>query len=718
LVTSAFLIIIPHRVFPAGRIVDAFRHMARAKHVGKIVASFYDTHIKVKRLKKQAPRFPSDATYLITGGMGGFSLSIAGWLVENGVRNLVLVGRSGVPNDKAAAVIGKLEKTCARIMIKKADVTKKSQIVDILRMITEQMPPLKGIIHGAMVLDDCPLSEMTGSQFTRVMDPKVEGAWNIHELTQDYPLDFFIMLSSVASLVGNSGQANYVAANTFLDTLAHFRRNMGLPGISINWGSISQVGYVAEHADVAEYFHNVGLIGRSPKQAMDILGSVIRIKPVQVGVAHINWQKMMRNIGMSDRAVMRTSGLMDQNLTVGQQSGEESNIREMLDQAKADEKAEILNNYINEQLLHILGVPISKIDPDQSLAELGLDSLMAVELKIVMESDLLINLPMFELMKGPSVARLMKIITRQILRESSDIKRMQKQDDNAFNNRMIRLKGNGNRSPLFCIHGAGGDINVFKQLANIMTEDQPVFGIPSRALVSEENEHETVRDLVNEYVGLIRGYQSHTPVSLLGFSFGGLLVLNLASRLEHLGDEIAFVGLVDPDIPVNIEPGDRRVLFSNLISSMVAILSARSDDFTVSPEILHSEKFNNLLNNLFEASSKERVLLLFEWIKENQMVSSKIPEQDIKKFLFLISKHSDMRATMELDSIRSDLYVWEAKKKLSGKDAIETDWSLFTSGNCYRQFLDTDHFNILYPPNVNEIADQIEKRLGMMLRTI
>jgi len=194
------------------------------------------------------------------------------------------------------------------------------------------------------------------------------------------------------------------------------------------------------------------------------------------------------------------------------------------------------------------------------------------------------------------------------------------------------------------------------------------------------------------------------------------LVLNLASRLEQLGVEIAFVGLVDPDIPLNNEPGDRRVLFSNLISSMVTTLSARSDDFTVSPEILHSERFNSLLNNLFEASSKERVLLLFEWIKENQMVSSKIPEQDIKKFLFLISKHSDMRATMELDSIRSDLYVWEAKKKLSGKDAIETDWSLFTSGNCYRQFLDTDHFSILYPPNVNEIADQIEKRLGMMLK--
>ena len=144
---------------------------------------------------------------------------------------------------------------------------------------------------------------------------------------------------------------------------------------------------------------------------------------------------------------------------------------------------------------------------------------------------------------------------------------------------------------------------------------------------------------------------------------------------------------------------------------MVTTLSARSDDFNASVEILNSDSFTTLVNRLMESSSEKSTSLLFQWIKDNQLVSSNIPEQEITKFLDLFNRHSKLRAAMKIDCIESDLFIWEVKKKLSGKNPLDTDWKQFTTGKCSRQMMDTDHFNILYPPWINRIADQMGKKI-------
>jgi hypothetical protein len=137
------------------------------------------------------------------------------------------------------------------------------------------MPPLRGIIHAAMVLDDDVLLRLNQVRFRTVMTPKVAGAWNLHNLTLDCELDFFVLFSSIASIVGNQLQANYAAANSFLDVLAAHRRRLGLPCLTVNWGALSGVGYVSRHAEVQELLGRVGFEFFSARWATDTLGRLL-----------------------------------------------------------------------------------------------------------------------------------------------------------------------------------------------------------------------------------------------------------------------------------------------------------------------------------------------------------------------------------------------------------------------------------------------------------
>lgn len=153
------------------------------------------------------------------------------------------------------------------------------------------MPPLRGVMHAAMVLDDGLLQHLDGDRLAQVMAPKALGAWHLHKLTMRLPLDFFVMFSSVASLVGNPGQGSYVAANSFLDALAYHRRALGLAATSINWGVLADVGVASKDTTLLQHLERVGMKSLSPRQAVTTLGRVLRTHQVQVGVMELDWQR-------------------------------------------------------------------------------------------------------------------------------------------------------------------------------------------------------------------------------------------------------------------------------------------------------------------------------------------------------------------------------------------------------------------------------------------
>jgi acyl carrier protein len=240
----------------------------------------------------------------------------------------------------------------------------------------------------------------------------------LHALTLHRPLDFFVLFSSVSSLVGNPGQANYVAANAFLDALAHYRRSVGLSATTINWGHVAGVGYVSRHQELSELLTSRGFLGLSPQQAMKALTRTLQKKPIQIGVMRMDWQKVAKSLSTAELSQM-LSALAGAS-TLEQQGGEEgSRIREVVLQAKAEEREEIIQTYIREQVARVLGASASKLDADRPLNELGLDSLMGVELKNRVESDLTLSLPMRELMQSPTINSLSRAILGQLTTSAS-----------------------------------------------------------------------------------------------------------------------------------------------------------------------------------------------------------------------------------------------------------------------------------------------------------
>ena len=238
---------LPVQSFPIEQAAAAFHHMAQARHIGKVVltipplASVPELPIRTHHVP---PTIHGDASYLITGGLGGLGLRVAQWLVSQGARQVALVGRSAA-SAEALKTIASLEAAGARILVAQADVSSSTEVAALLVTLRQKLAPLRGIVHAAAVLDDHTVLELSAEHFRTVARGKLQGAWNLHALTLGVPLDFFILFSSLASVVGTPGQGNYAAANAFLDALAQYRHGLGLPALSLQWGAFSEVGLAA-----------------------------------------------------------------------------------------------------------------------------------------------------------------------------------------------------------------------------------------------------------------------------------------------------------------------------------------------------------------------------------------------------------------------------------------------------------------------------------------
>lgn len=406
---------LPHRVFAISNAAGAFRHMAQAKHLGKVVLSLQDQTTAIAPSSEEPmTTFRADATYLITGGLGGFGLTVAQWLVDNGARHLVLASRRGSASPETQQAIAALEGVGAQVLIAKADVSLPDETATLLARITQDMPPLAGIVHAAMVLDDCLLLNLNQERLERVLAPKMSGAWNLHAQTLQIPLDFFVLFSSMSCVFGIPGQGNYAAANAFLDALAHYRRARGLPGLTINWGYLGNVGYVARNEKIGERFEQLGVTSFTPGQALELLGRLLRQDASQVGVMRVNWAQQ-RKMFVADTVPPKFARLYEEAASeTAASTAEGVPTRKALLAVAPEQRKQLMQEMLRDKVARVLGSAAGKLDIDKPLTEVGLDSLMAVELRNWIESDLRLNLPIVELMRGPSVARLADILLEQI----------------------------------------------------------------------------------------------------------------------------------------------------------------------------------------------------------------------------------------------------------------------------------------------------------------
>jgi hypothetical protein len=278
------------------------------------------------------------------------------------------------------------------------------------------MPPLKGIIHAAGVLDDGMLAEMEIARFASVMRPKISGAWNLHLETLDRELDFFLLFSSAASLLGSPGQANYSAANAFLDTLAHHRRASGLPAMSINWGPWAEVGLAARPDRGGRLaLHGVGSI--TPTQGVEILELLLEQDAAQVGVLPVDWQQWnlsYTGAGGSKMICRLLDGIDKGLIEPGRLMSKQGLTAQTLMEAEASDREHLLQMYLRDKVALGLGLAPSSVELNWPLSKHGLDSLLAVELKHRVEADLGVSVPIIKLLGGADIAQLATFILDQV----------------------------------------------------------------------------------------------------------------------------------------------------------------------------------------------------------------------------------------------------------------------------------------------------------------
>ena len=405
---------LPFRSFPASRIDAAFRLMAGGKHTGKVIVAFADAFV----LRNGEPPLPafavkSDGAYLITGGLGGFGRVLSEWLVECGARHLVLTSRSGASTPEAVAFLEKLKGLGVDVKVIKADIGSSKDVKRLIKEVSAASVPLKGIFHLAMVIDDVPLSALNSERLRTVMAPKAHGAWLLHENTKDLELDCFVLFSSVSSIFGNPAQGNYAAANAFLDSLAHHRRALGLPALAINWGVLGGEGYVARNERVAEFLARQGTTALTPGEVTTLLESFLTANVAQALAIRVDWGKWRQSFrGMQENPLVQN--IYAAGVDVQETSGGSSDWKARINAASADERDGVIGQAVRDVVGTVLRVKPDSLRDDQPLTDLGLDSLMGVEIETMIEGSIGVALPPTSLMRARTIGQIASLISEHL----------------------------------------------------------------------------------------------------------------------------------------------------------------------------------------------------------------------------------------------------------------------------------------------------------------
>ncbi len=383
---------LPTQVFPVSKASDAFRHMAQAKHVGKIAITMKDADASFE-LSSRTITFQADGTYLITGGLGDLGITFAKWLASLGARQIVLVGRNQ-PSEVAQKVIDDLRSSDVNVLAVQADVTNIDQLSALFAQIKTTMHPLKGVIHAAGLLADGTILQMDRERFSQALAPKVLGAWNLHTLTADEPLDFFILFSSIAAVLGTPAQVNYAAGNAFLDALARYRRAQDLPALSINWGPWSEIGLASSEAIRGQRLWQQGLKSISPSQGLDAMSMVMAQAIPQIGVMPFDARKWCSAQPAAANSSLFKDMLKQMTVEASVKSSPDRNLHEELMAVLSGKQRRVLfENLIREQIAQVLHLAPSRIPIDKPLQTLGINkSLMSIELRNRLEDCLHVTL--------------------------------------------------------------------------------------------------------------------------------------------------------------------------------------------------------------------------------------------------------------------------------------------------------------------------------------
>ncbi|PST21171.1 beta-ketoacyl synthase [Rhizobium sp. JAB6] len=424
LFTEEKLTPLPYRAFAYDEIGNAFRLMQNAGHIGKIVVRPPVTGADgVLRAPAKSLRFDGKGVFLVAGGIGGFGLSAADWLVSKGARRIALCSRRGIADAETKQAIADWAKRGVATTLHACDITDAAAVETLLASLRTE-GALKGVIHAAMVLDDALLANLTPERNRPVLEVKIRGAENLDRLTRDDRLELFLLFSSATTMLGNPGQANYVMANGYLEGLARARRAAGRPALAVGFGAIADKGFLARNIEVNDLLSK--RIGKAALKARDALEQVERymladrgaVDAAAVMIAEIDWNAA-RLLPIAGRSLfeplMRHAG-SHQALN----EGNSIDLRELI-RGKSEEEAQAaLHALVAAEIAAILRVTEDTVTPDKVLKDIGLDSLMAMELGMSFQQKTGFDIPLSGVGEGTTVGYVVSRLRDRVMNRNGD----------------------------------------------------------------------------------------------------------------------------------------------------------------------------------------------------------------------------------------------------------------------------------------------------------
>lgn len=420
----------PVTVYPMSQAATAFRLLQTGKHMGKVVLSTSaDEQVKVLPREPKA-KLKADASYLIIGGVGGIGRSAAFWMASHGAKNLIVLSRSAGNVQKNASFVAGLREAGCRVVALSCDVTDKDDLARALRACEsqEQLPPIRGIVQGAMVLQDSILENMTIDDWQTAIRPKVTATWNLHShFSQPGSLDFFVMLSSLSAIFGWASQSSYAAGGTYEDALARFRVARGLPAVSLDLGVVVNVGN--EAMTVTDRLAKSGQSLRlSDELVMQALGIAILQPLEQPQLLYglnpgpgphwdaTNKSPMGREARFMPLRYRQPTEARNQTQRQDESDASAKPLSARLQEASSPVEAErLVGDAIAMKLAEIFMIPTEDIDMTQPPASFGVDSLVAVELRNMLMLKAAADMPIFNILQSASLATLAgDVVTKSV----------------------------------------------------------------------------------------------------------------------------------------------------------------------------------------------------------------------------------------------------------------------------------------------------------------
>ena len=387
-----------HRIFTFATLGDAFRLMQASGHIGKLVlVPNGNARVRLRQTSDIALR--RDGTYLVAGGISGFGFAAARWLAQHGAGSIALVGRRGMETPGAAERALELRALGADVRVYATDVADAALLEVVLDDIRRSQPPLRGVVHAASAIADALASELDEAGIAALLRPKLGGAIALDQLTRDDPIELFLLFSSATTILGAPGQGVYVAANLALEAMARHRRAQGKPALAIAWGPIEDTGYLAERPETRDALaRRLGTNPMPSTQALAALQPITESGMPAVAFAETSWNEARCFLPIL-AAPLFAEVRADESSLPGNDS-----LIDRLAEVDAEEALALLKTAVAEEAANILRLPVAEIDLLRPLSEMGMDSLMAVELRLALEGRLRIDPPLMSLANGTSVA--------------------------------------------------------------------------------------------------------------------------------------------------------------------------------------------------------------------------------------------------------------------------------------------------------------------------